>query len=56
MTKFEKYVEEVEKMIGEYTKGLSADEIHKIEDSIEESHAGCGKLWLEDYIDAQIKK
>ena len=37
-------------------KGLSADEIHEIEDSIEESHAGCGKLWLEDFIDAQIKK
>ena len=56
MTKFEKYATDIEKMISDYTKGLSADEIHEIEDSIEESPAGCGKLWLEDFIDAQIKK
>ena len=55
-TKFEKYVEDVETIITDYTKKLTSDEIHEIEDSIEESNAGSGKLWLEDFIDAQVKK
>ena len=55
-TKFEKYVEDVETIITDYTKKLTSDEIHEIEDSIEESNAGSGKIWLEDFIDARVKK
>ena len=55
-TKFEKYVEDVETIITDYTKKLTSDEIHEIEDSIEESDAGSGKIWLEDFIDARVKK
>ena len=55
-TKFEKYVEDVETIITDYTKKLTSDEIHDIEDSIEESNAGSGKIWLEDFIDARVKK
>ena len=55
-TKFEKYVEDVENIITDYTKKLTSDEIHEIEDSIEESDAGSGKIWLEDFIDARVKK
>ena len=56
MTRFEKYVDEVETMISEFTANIPAAELHKIEDSIEESDAGSGKIWLEDFIDALIKK
>ena len=56
MTKFEKYVDNVEKLITDYTKKFTPDEIHEIETSIEDSHTGCGKIWLEDFIDAQVKK
>ena len=55
-TKFEKYVEDVETIITDYTKKLTSDEIHDIEDSIEESNAGSGKIWLEDFIYAKVKK
>ena len=55
-TKFEKYVEDVETIITDYTKKLTSDEIHEIGDSIEESNAGSGKIWLEDFIDARVKK
>ena len=44
MTKFEKYVDEVETMITEFTSNIPAAELHEIEDSIEESDAGSGKL------------
>ena len=54
-TKFEKYVEDVETIITDYTKKLTSDEIHEIEDSIENSNAGSGKIWLEDFIDARVK-
>ena len=44
MTKFEKYVDEVETMISEFTsKNSSGEELHEIEKSIEDSDAGCGK-------------
>jgi len=56
MTKFEKYVDNVEKLITDYTKNLTSDEIHEIEETIENSQAGSGKIWLEDFIDAQVKK
>ena len=55
-TKFEKYVDEVETMISEFTANIPATELHEIEDSIEQSEAGSRKLWLEDFIDARIKK
>ena len=55
-TKFEKYVDEVESMITEFTANIPAAELHEIEDSIEQSDAGTGKIWLEDFIDARIKK
>ena len=55
-TKFEKYVDEVEAMISEFTANIPASELHEIEDSIEQSDVGTGKLWLEDFIDARIKK
>ena len=55
-TKFEKYVDEVESMITEFTANIPAAELHEIEDSIEQSDAGTGKLWLEDFIDARVKK
>ena len=55
-TKFEKYVDEVETMITEFTANIPAAELHEIEDSIEQSDAGTGKIWLEDFIDARIKK
>ena len=56
MTKFEKYVDDVEKMISDFTANIPATELHEIESSIEESDAGSGKIWLEDFIDALIKK
>jgi len=56
MTKFEKYVAEVETMISDFTANIPSDELHQIEDSIEQSDAGSGKIWLEDFIDALIKK
>ena len=43
-------------MITEFTANIPAAELHEIEDSIEQSDAGTGKLWLEDFIDARIKK
>jgi len=56
MTKFEKYVDYVEKLITDYTNKFTSDEIHEIEETIENSQAGSGKIWLEDFIDAQVKK
>ena len=56
MTKFEKYVDDVEKIISDFTANIPATELHEIEASIEESDAGSGKIWLEDFIDALIKK
>ena len=55
-TKFEKYVDNIETIITDYTKNLTSDEIHEIEETIENSQAGSGKIWLEDFIDAQVKK
>ena len=45
-TKFEKYVDEVEAMISEFTANIPAAELHEIEDSIEHSEAGSGKIWF----------
>ena len=56
MTKFEEYVDKVEPLINEYTKGLAPDELRAINRSIENSSAGSGKIWLEDFVDKQINK
>ena len=56
MTKFEEYVDKVETLINEYTKGLAPDELRAINRSIENSSAGSGKIWLEDFVDKRINK
>ena len=56
MTKFEEYVDKVETLINEYTQGLAPDELRAINRSIENSSAGSGKIWLEDFVDKQINK
>ena len=56
MTKFEEYVDKVETLINEYTKGLAPDELRAINRAIENSSAGSGKIWLEDFVDKQINK
>ena len=56
MTKFEEYVDKVETLINEYTKGLAPDELRAINRSIENSSAGSGKIWLEDFVDKQVNK
>ncbi len=53
---FKQYVKEVDKLIKEYTKGIPKETLAKVEDTIEDSQAGSGKLWLEDFIDAHVKK
>ena len=56
MTKFEKYVDEVEKLISDFTANIPATELHEIESSIEESEAGAGKIWLEDFVDDVVNR
>ena len=55
-TKFEFYVEAVEKQIKEYTKKLHITELDLIVESIEESPAGTGRMdfWLEDIVDNEL--
>ena len=52
-TKFEEYVEDVDKLIKDYTKKLHISELDQIVDSIEDSPAGTGRMdfWLEDIVD-----
>ena len=52
---FNQYVLEVEKLIKEYTKGIPKETLAKVEDTIEESDVGCGKIWLEDYVDSEMR-
>jgi hypothetical protein len=54
--KFEDYVTKVEQLIIDYTKELGGDELGQIHESIEESDAGCGKIWLEDFVDDIINR
>ena len=51
MTRFESYVSNVENLIKDYTKNLPVVDLEEIDKSIEDSPAGCGKLWLEDFVD-----
>ena len=52
-TKFEEYVEQVDKLIKDYTKKHHISELDLIVESIEDSPAGTGKMdfWLEDIVD-----
>ena len=52
-TKFEEYVEQIDKLIKDHTKKLHVSELDAIVESIEDSPAGTGKMdfWLEDIVD-----
>ena len=52
-TKFEEYVDNVDKLIKDYTKKLHISELDLIVESIEDSPAGTGRMdfWLEDIVD-----
>ena len=52
-TKFEEYVDNVDKLIKDYTKKLHVSELDQIVESIEDSPAGSGRMdfWLEDIVD-----
>jgi hypothetical protein len=54
-TKFEDYVEQVDSLIRDYTKKLHQTELDLIEESIENSPAGTGRMdfWLEDIVDSE---
>ena len=54
-TKFEEYVEQVDKLIKDHTKKLHVSELDAIVESIEDSPAGTGKMdfWLEDIVDGE---
>ena len=54
-TKFEYYVEAVERQIKDYTKKLHISELEGIVESIEDSPAGTGRMdfWLEDIVDSE---
>ena len=51
-TKFEEYVEQVDKLIRDNTKKIHIAELDLIVESIEDSPAGTGKMdfWLEDIV------
>ena len=55
-TKFEEYVNEIDKLIRDYTKKIHISELEQICDSIEDSPAGTGKMdfWLEDIVDYEL--
>ena len=55
-TKFEEYVNEIDKLISDYTKKIHIAELEQICDSIEDSPAGTGKMdfWLEDIVDNEL--
>ena len=55
-TKFEEYVEQVDKLIKDHTKKLHVSELDAIVESIEDSPAGTGRMdfWLEDIVDNEF--
>ena len=55
-TKFEKYAEDINKLIKEHTKNLHITELDQIIDSIEDSPVGTGRMdfWLEDIVDDEL--
>ena len=54
-TKFEDYVEQVDSLIRDYTRKLHITELDLIEESIEDSPIGTGRMdfWLEDIVDSE---
>ena len=55
-TKFEEYVEQIDKLIKDHTKKLHVSELDAIVESIEDSPAGTGRMdfWLEDIADSEL--
>ena len=55
-TKFEEYVDDVDKLIRDYTKKLHISELDLIVESIEDSPVGTGRMdfWLEDMVDDEL--
>ena len=55
-TKFEEYVEQIDKLIKDHTKKLHVSELDAIVESIENSPAGTGRMdfWLEDIADSEL--
>ena len=55
-TKFEEYVEQINKLIKDHAKKLHISELDAIVESIEDSPAGTGRLdfWLEDIVDSEL--
>tara|TARA_B100002019_G_scaffold50979_1_gene43352 strand:+ start:538 stop:714 length:177 start_codon:yes stop_codon:yes gene_type:complete len=52
---FTEYCVTLETIIKDTTSQLSDEELDKINSSIENSEAGTGKIWLEDFVDAEAK-
>jgi len=52
---FTEYCTTLETIIKDTTSQLSDEEIDAINASIEDSDAGTGKIWLEDFVDAEVK-
>ena len=52
---FTEYCTTLETIIKDTTSQLSDEELDKINSSIENSEAGTGKIWLEDFVDAEVK-
>ena len=52
---FTEYCVTLETIIKDTTSQLSDEELDNINSSIENSEAGTGKIWLEDFVDAEAK-
>jgi len=52
---FTEYVDAVDQLIKDYTKKIPIETLAKVENTIEESDVGCGKIWLEDYVDSVME-
>jgi len=52
---FTEYCVTLETIIKDTTSQLSDEELDQINSSIENSKAGTGKIWLEDFVDAEAK-
>tara|TARA_A100001388_G_C28749960_1_gene491596 strand:+ start:320 stop:496 length:177 start_codon:yes stop_codon:yes gene_type:complete len=52
---FTEYCTTLETIIKDTTSQLSDEELDNINSSIENSEAGTGKIWLEDFVDAEAK-
>ena len=52
---FTEYCTTLETIIKDTTSQLSDEELDQINSSIENSEAGTGKIWLEDFVDAEAK-